>query len=124
MGVCLACPADTLDWHYHQDGIQPPVIQPVSPDQADSGSQTDSLPPLLASPQYADDSRGWSLISPQVTTGRPDAFVDRREAVRINQQAQDQSRLNSAHEPVLMDSLPEALRGLDYRLEMGLRYRW
>lgn len=122
MGLCLSGFADPLDWHYRDD-TPGHVIEPIPPDSDDAGT-LDKPPPLLASPQQQDDDRGWSLINPQVTTGRPDAFVDRREAVRINQQSQDQSRLNGAHDSALLDSLPESLRGLDYRLEMGLRYRF
>lgn len=74
--------------------------------------------------RHPSSDKGWYLTNPQLATGRPDAFQDEREAVRIAQAQQDQALLQNHRTPSSLDQLPDAFQGLNYRIELGLLYRF
>lgn len=126
-GSGLARPAG-LDWHY-QPGVDDRMARTT--DCAVRPMPGAQQPNPIVLPQPAPlkrrnpvSEKGWYFTNPQLATGRPDAFKDNREAVRIAQAQQDQVLLANRPLPESFDQLPDAFQGLNYRIELGLLYRF
>lgn len=69
--------------------------------------------------------RGWQLTDPQFGTGRADAYQPEREATRIAEAQQYKTDRSHSQRPLSdLGDLPDALSGLDYRVEFGIEYRF
>ncbi|WP_148864460.1 hypothetical protein [Marinobacter fonticola] len=128
--IALPCQACGLDWRY--DPQRDATLVRPTPAIAECSVQGDEINPVvLPQPQWpeaytAEDSeRGWQVADPQLSTGRPEAYKDNREAVRIAQSNQDQAALARSGGPLGdVDQLPDALNGINYRLDFGIQYRF
>ncbi len=118
-----------LDWSYHPDvlwrsGAGPATAQVRSPLTSSCTPSPVVLPPARWTDSGDSDPRGWHLKQPNVGTGRIEAFTDSRTAVRLAEQQQD-SALTSSRAPLPgSEDLPGVLRGLNYRIDFGVEYRF
>ncbi|MEX0604603.1 MAG: hypothetical protein WD623_06710 [Marinobacter sp.] len=81
--------------------------------------------PEAAWPQTTGASnRGWQFMDPAFGTGRVESYQDSRTAVQLAQGQQDASLASSAAPPPGLDNLPDALQGLNYRIDFGIEYRF
>lgn len=90
----------------------------------------DINPVVLPEPEWpenymAEFDKGWEFADPRFGTGRSEAYQSDREATRIAEAGQDEAAMTHAHNPLSdLGDLPDALSGLDYRVEFGIKYRF
>lgn len=127
--LALPCHACGLDWRY-DPAHDSNMVRDTPPLTACIVSGDDINPVVLPQPEwpkeYLDDSdNGWQWADPQFGTGRSDAYQPDREATRIAEAQQYESTMAHTANPLSdLGDLPEALSGLDYRVEFGIRYRF
>ncbi len=119
--------AATVDWRYdtHRDStmvLQTPDQQPVR------GCEQPPPPVVLPKAEWPEKTRapnrGWQFMDPAFGTGRVESYQDSRTAVQLAQGQQDANLASSAAPPPGLDNLPDALQGLNYRIDFGIEYRF
>ncbi|WP_152205469.1 hypothetical protein [Marinobacter changyiensis] len=122
-----AATAAAMEWRYEprrdstmvrQTPEQPPVRECEQPPS----------PVVLPKAEWPEDARtsahGWQFMDPAVGTGRAESYQDSRTAVKLAQGQQDASLASSAAPPPGLENLPDALQGLNYRIDFGIEYRF
>lgn len=119
--------ATPMDWRYDarrdspmvwETADQPPVHRcelPPSPVV---------LPKAEWSEKARVSARGWQFMDPAFGTGRVESYQDSRTAVQLAQGQQDASLASSAAPPPGLENLPDAIQGLNYRIDFGIEYRF
>lgn len=127
--VALPGHACGLDWRYDPQRDST-MVNPTPPESECARIADDVNPVVLPQPEWPEEyledvERGWQWTDPQFGTGRADAYQPNREATRIAEAQQYESdRSNGARPLSDLGELPDALSGLDYRVEFGIEYRF
>ncbi len=115
-GIACAMPLD-LQYRPDEDNAAAP----------DNGQQVQQhgpqTPPAPAQGKSDGTGYGWQWFAPRITTSRPAAWRDSREAVRIAQEKIDQQRLQEHKEPLFND-LPPVLQSMPLTIDMGIKYHF
>ena len=106
------------------------MVNPTPPLAECVRTGDDVNPVVLPQPEWPEAytkeiDKGWQWTDPQFGTGRADAYQPRREATRIAEAHQYESDRSHGQRPLSdLGDLPDALSGLDYRVEFGIEYRF
>lgn len=122
-----AATAAAMEWRYddprgstmvRQTLVRPPV----------RGCEQPPSPVVLPKAEWPEKARtsahGWQFMDPAVGAGRAEGFQDSRTAVQLAQGQQDANLASSAAPPPGLENLPDALQGLNYRIDFGIEYRF
>lgn len=80
--------------------------------------------PTWPEPANAASGRGLQFLDPSIGTGRVQTYEDSRTAVQVAEDQQDSELAGSAATPAGLENLPDALQGLNYRIDFGVEYRF
>lgn len=132
MLLAMACSiqpatAATLDWRY--DAHRNSTMVRQTPDQPPvRGCEQPPSPVVLPKAEWPErtraSGRGWQFKDPAFGTGRVESYQDSRTAVQLAQGQQDANLAGSAAPPPGLENLPDAIQGLNYRIDFGIEYRF
>ena len=119
--------ATSMDWRYDPRRDSLMVRQTTDQPPVRHCEQLPS-PVVLPNAEWPEKARaserGWQLMDPTFGTGRAESYEDSRTAVQLAQGQQDASLASSAAPPPGLENLPDALQGLNYRIDFGIEYRF
>lgn len=117
----------TVDWRY-DPLLDSTMVRQTRDQSAIRGFEQPPSPLVLPQPEWPEKTRasvrGWQFMDPSFGTGRVESYQDSRTAVLQAQGQQDASLASSAAPPPGLDNLPDALQGLNYRIDFGIEYRF